>query len=232
MIDLLLTPDNAAAFGRIISPGVKSIIDHAVSAWASSALELEEARAKNDARLLHLEEELADAFDKARTARLVDMAEELMPKIEEFVEGYFGEGVPSGLSPIPGVPTVDDLEALYDLLGLCGRLADLDTLRGWSAGQRLMAEEWAAAVHLAASDHGEVSIPPEPWFVQRLFRAESGYTDGQIVSVNATGSLARVVESRLGVDGWLTVAFLDTDNLMAVAPHEITPHKPASTPDA
>lgn len=41
----------------------------------------------------------------------------------------------------------------------------LEVVRGWTPQQREEAERWAGAVHLAASDNDDVTVPPRPSFL-------------------------------------------------------------------
>lgn len=53
-------------------------------------------------------------------------------------------------------------EVLRDLLELVGETVSLETVEGWTEPQREEVRAWAAAVHLNASDHDDIEVPPRP----------------------------------------------------------------------
>lgn len=66
--------------------------------------------------------------------------------------------------------TRDDA-ALVDLFDLAGdRVLTLGVVQRWTDEQCKQAEEWAAALHFAASDNPEVVVPPIPPHVDALPR--------------------------------------------------------------
>jgi hypothetical protein len=59
-----------------------------------------------------------------------------------------------------------------DLLLLAGLRVPLIDLREWSGWQFTQADEWAAAVHLRASDNGN-RVPPTPRFLKKYSQVQS-----------------------------------------------------------
>lgn len=55
----------------------------------------------------------------------------------------------------------DPIEVLVDLLGLVDHAVPYSTVRAWTRKQRDEASDWAAAVHLEASDN-DVTVPDRP----------------------------------------------------------------------
>lgn len=60
--------------------------------------------------------------------------------------------------------SIDD-ETLKDLLSLVGVDCPLETIACWTVEQKDQAAEWAASVHLQASDNDDVEVPPRPNFL-------------------------------------------------------------------
>lgn len=64
-------------------------------------------------------------------------------------------------------------EALCDLLGVVGVSVPVEVIRDrWTKGQCLVAEEWASATYLAASDN-PVTVPPRPAFLPQPSNASA-----------------------------------------------------------
>lgn len=82
----------------------------------------------------------------------------------------------SELYPLPGSPVATpwrrDEEATAGLLSLVGIDIDGESVAYWQDDQVQRAEEWAAAVHLRASDNA-VPVPPMPMFLRDLSRTAS-----------------------------------------------------------
>jgi hypothetical protein len=65
------------------------------------------------------------------------------------------------LQPDPGEQTP---EMVRDLMGLVGVRIPVETLRAWTRTELIVAFDWAAREHLAASDN-PVKRRQKPWFV-------------------------------------------------------------------
>lgn len=70
------------------------------------------------------------------------------------------------------VPWQRDEEATAGLLSVVGIDIDGESVAGWEDHQVRDAEDWAAAVHLRASD-GDVHVPPMPMFLRDCQRSAS-----------------------------------------------------------
>ena len=58
-----------------------------------------------------------------------------------------------------------DGEALQSLLLLVEVECSTDAIKSWTDQQCQLAEDWASAVHLMASDNDDVEVPPRPAFL-------------------------------------------------------------------
>lgn len=79
--------------------------------------------------------------------------------------------------PMGDIPIATDLprseEAIRDLLQLAGVEVDINDIAQWSDWKIWKAEDWAAAVHLHASDN-RVPVPVKPSFLNRYNTSDGG----------------------------------------------------------
>jgi hypothetical protein len=67
---------------------------------------------------------------------------------------------------------------IRDILLLVDVDVPVETIMGWTCQQRDLAEDWAAAQHLVASDNDDIEIPPKPDFLppsETEKRMQAGY---------------------------------------------------------
>lgn len=64
----------------------------------------------------------------------------------------------------PDASLLMEAQDLRDILGLVDMDVSVETICGWTAEQRALAEDWAGAVHFAAADNDN-EVPPKPDFL-------------------------------------------------------------------
>lgn len=86
-----------------------------------------------------------------------------------------------------------DDSVLLDLLHLAdtgGECVTLEDIAGWTDEQCQYAEQWAAAVHLRASDNDEVEVPPRPTCVDECATRNTGAAPGGAATETSVRSCA------------------------------------------